>query len=145
MLKLDGFTPGLSAVVQKKVEESDTAVNYGSGVLGRLLATPVFVQLIIKASTETVDPLLPDGYVTVGKSMEFSHEAPTSMGMTITVQSTLERVEGNRLFFRIVACDSLGDVGYGKHERIIVSEKVLWEKAQERLKKPVKELKNYRI
>jgi fluoroacetyl-CoA thioesterase len=145
MLKLDGFVPGMSAVVQKKVEESDTASNYGSGVLGRLLATPVFVQLVIKASTETVDPLLPDGYVTVGKSMEISHEAPTSMGMTISVQSTLEKVEGNRLFFRIVACDALGDVGYGRHERIIVSEKVLWEKAQERLNKPVKELKNYRI
>jgi len=145
MLKLDGFKPGLSGVIQKKIEDTDTASHYGSGVLGKLLATPVFVKLIIKASTETVDSLLPDGYVTVGKSMEFSHEAPTALGMTITVQSTLEKVEGNRLFFKIVACDELGEVGYGKHERIVVSENVLWEKAQERMNRPIKEMKNYRI
>lgn len=145
MIKLDGFKSGLSGIVQKRVEESDTASYYGSGVLGKLLATPVFVKLMIKASTETVDPLLPEGYVTVGKSMEFTHDAPTALGMTITVQSTLESVENNRLFFKIVACDELGEIGHGKHERIVVSEKILWEKAQERTKMPLKELKNYRI
>ncbi len=145
MIKLDGFKAGLSGVVQKRVEEADTASYYGSGVLGKLLATPVFVKLMIKASTEIVDPLLPEGYITVGKSMEFTHAAPTALGMTITVQSTLESVEGNRFVFKIIACDELGEVGHGKHERIVVSEKVLWEKAQERMQKPVEELKNYRI
>ncbi|HPX62363.1 MAG TPA: hypothetical protein PLN25_11420 [Deltaproteobacteria bacterium] len=133
MLELKGLTPGLSSVVQKRIDHEDTAVHYGSGLLDRLLATPTYVAMMIKAATEVVDPKLPDGFVTVGKSMEFTHEAPTALGMTITVKATLEKVDGNRLFFKIDACDEIGTIGFGRHERVVVNEVKLWDKAKERM------------
>lgn len=145
MLKLEGFVPGLSAVVQKKVEEADTAIHCGKGVLGKLLATPALVDLVVKASSDIVESLMPLGYITVGKSMSLTHEAPSALGMIIKVQSTLDKIEGNRLVFKILVCDDIGEIGHGIHERIVMNEEDLWKKAEERMKGKVPELRNYRI
>lgn len=51
---------GLSAVVQKESEQSDTAAHYGEGDFPNLLATPVYIALLIKASTEVVSDKLED-------------------------------------------------------------------------------------
>ncbi len=133
MIELKGLVPGLSAVVQKKIEEEDTASQYGVGMLGKLLSPPSYVDMLIRAAAEAVQPLLPEGFVTVSKSMTFTNEAPTALGMTITVKATLETVDGNRLVFRIDASDEIGEIGHGSNERFVVSEVKLWDKAKERM------------
>jgi len=133
MIELKGLVPGLSAVVQKKIGEEDTASQYGVGLLGKLLSPPSYVDMLIRAAAEAVQPLLPEGFVTVTKTMEFTSEAPTALGMTVTVKATLETVDGNRLVFKIDAWDEIGVIGHGRNERYVVNESKLWENAKERM------------
>ncbi|MDR3559847.1 MAG: hypothetical protein P4N59_00205 [Negativicutes bacterium] len=125
--------PGMYTITGKTVEKSDTAENYGGGMLGNLLATPAYVGLIIKAATDTIDPLLPEGLVSVGRAMQFTHDAPTFQGMTIKVKAIVKAVDGNHILFDITAFDDRGEVGHGQHERAIVRRDFLIQKANERL------------
>lgn len=124
--------PGLTKSVQKVITEQDTALNFGSGALTNLLATPTLSALMIEAAVSTVDPLLPDRFITVGKSMSIIHEHPTMKGMTVTVTAKLSSVDRSRLLFDITAYDELGPIGSGTHERYIVNRDVFMEKAGER-------------
>jgi fluoroacetyl-CoA thioesterase len=125
--------PGINNTVQKLVDESDTATRYGRGSLGSLIATPAFVSLMIDASIATVENRLPDGFVTVGTSFEFTHDAPTCMGMTLRVKSTLVEINGENLLFEIVASDDYGEVGRGRHQRTVVNREHLFKKAEQRI------------
>jgi len=125
--------PGTSHTVQKLVSESDTATHYGSCSLEQLIATPAFVSLMIDASLATVENRLPEGFVTVGTSFEFTHDAPTCLGMTLRVKSTLREIKGETLIFDIVASDDYGDVGRGRHQRAVVNRARLFEKARQRM------------
>ncbi|HHV57060.1 MAG TPA: hypothetical protein GXX50_04765 [Firmicutes bacterium] len=115
------LSPGISAVVQKRVTEADTALHFGSGALKTMFATPVLAALVIEAAVKAVDAELPEGLVTVGTGLEIRHTAPTPQGLTVTVQAVLEKVQDNRLFFRFRAYDEVGEIGHGTHQRAVVS------------------------
>jgi predicted thioesterase len=66
--------------------------------------------------------------------MEFTHEAPTGAGMSVSIQATVTEVKGNRLVFEIIASDELGEIGSGRHERVVVNRDDWTKKVQERLK-----------
>ena len=128
-------TPGISEIVQKTVERKHTGYSYGGGgAMEDLLATPAYVDLMIRAAIQTVDHKLPKGYITVGRSMEFTHEAPTGTGMSVSIQATVTEVKGNRLVFEIIASDELGAIGSGRHERVVVNRDDWAKKVLERLK-----------
>ena len=124
---------GQNAVVRKVVAKSDAAGNYSSG-LQELLATPSCIDMIIRAAVDAVDKHLPEGYVTVGLSVDFSHDLPTSLGMTVNVKAALTEIHGKRLLFKISAWDELGEVGHGKHERMVVEREEILKKAKDRAK-----------
>lgn len=125
---------GMHHTVQKLLDESDTATHYGRGSLGYLIATPAFVSLIIDASIALTKGLLPDGFVTVGTAFNFTHEAPTCLGMTIRVKSTIREINGESILFDIVASDDYGMIGSGQHQRSVVNRARLFEKAAQRLR-----------
>lgn len=125
--------PGISRTVQKTITEADTLA-FGRGALRELLATPSLTALMVEAAIATVDPLLPDGYVTVGKSTSVSYQHPTIIGMTVTVAAMLAEIDKNRLVFEITAFDELGQIARCKHERIIVDAAAFWQKALARCK-----------
>ena len=128
-------TPGISEIVQKTVERKHTGYSYGGGgAMEDLLATPAYVNLMIHAAIQTVDHRLPKGYITVGRTMEFTHEAPTGTGMSVSIQATVTEVRGNRVILEIIASDELGEIGSGRHERVVVNRDDWTKKVQERLK-----------
>ena len=128
-------TPGISEIVQKTVERKHTGYSYGGGgAMEDLLATPAYVNLMIHAAIQTVDHRLPKGYITVGRTMEFTHEAPTGTGMSVSIQATVTEVRGNRVILEIIASDELGEIGNGRHERVVVFRDEWAKKVQERLK-----------
>ena len=128
-------TPGISEIVQKTVERKHTGYSYGGGgAMEDLLATPAYVNLMIHAAIQTVDHRLPKGYITVGRTMEFTHEAPTGTGMSVSIQATVTEVRGNRVILEIIASDELGEIGSGRHERVVVNRDEWAKKVQERLK-----------
>jgi len=128
------YKVGMSAVIQKRIEEPDTARGMGRDSLETLLATPTYVDLMIRAAIEVLKPNFPyqSGFITVGTAMTFNHQAPSALGMTVSVKATLTKIDGNRFFFDIEAFDEVGIIGRGTHERQMVKLQGLLDKVRER-------------
>ncbi|MDD4503771.1 MAG: hypothetical protein PHS15_02950 [Clostridiaceae bacterium] len=133
-MNIPEFKIGMSKSVHKVITRDDTALNFGTGALNNILATPALVALMIEAAVNSIDPLLPDNYITIGKRTEIEHEYPTKEGMTVTVTAKLIEINGNVISFEITAHDELGRIGLGYHERQIVSHNILMKKIEERFK-----------
>ncbi|MBP2645729.1 MAG: hypothetical protein H6Q75_1169, partial [Firmicutes bacterium] len=114
------LSPGMDFVIEKMLSESDTAAHFGSTQLGHLIASPIYVGMMIDTAVKTVEDRLPEGLVSVGRSMAFTHDMPTSLGMKLRMKATLKDIVGDRLFFDIVASDDCGVIGRGTHERVVV-------------------------
>ena len=94
---LSNLEPGLFKAIQKKITEADTAMNFGSGAIKDLLATPALAALMIEAAVQLVDPLLPDNYFTIGKVLNINHLQPTTKGMEVTVSATIKEIKNNKI------------------------------------------------
>lgn len=119
---------GLSATVEIVVTDSDTAIAFGSGSVP-VLATPRLVALCEEAAVAAIAGQIPNGSTTVGMRVQFDHLMPTSVGMPITAEATLEKVSGRRLTFTVSASDHRGLVGAGKVTRVVVDVDRFLEKA----------------
>jgi len=135
MLKVPKIEVGTNITVQRTVQKEDTALNYGSGKLEKLFATPSLVALMIEASVKLLDDKLPEGFITVGKEAQVVHENPTMLGETISVKVEVEEYDGSKIVLKMIAYDEIGTIGRGNHQRIIVNKKSLLEKAEKRAEK----------
>ncbi len=117
---MDELHPGLTGSVTWKATERHSAEAWGSGAVP-VFATPSLVGLMETAAMEALRGRLPDGDTTVGTRIEVSHLAATPIGDEVRADATLVSVDGRRLSFEIVACDSSQTIGEGRHERVIVS------------------------
>ena len=110
---------GATGAKQLVVAEEHTAARWGSGAL-YVLSTPHMVALMEGAAVNAVDPLLPEGYCTVGTRLDVRHVAATPMGQEVTARAELLEIDGRRLVFRVEATDGAGVIGEGTHERFII-------------------------
>jgi len=111
--------PGLVGEQQITVELQNTARHLGSGNVS-VLATPEMVRLMEGAAVAAVDPLLPEGYRTVGIRIDVQHLAATPTGMAVRTRAELVEVDGRKLTFRVEAFDDAEKVGEGTHHRMII-------------------------
>jgi len=111
--------PGLTGEYPVQVVPENTAQHLGSGSVS-VFATPELVRSMERASVRAVDPLLPEGYRTVGTHVDVRHLAATPVGMTIRARAELIEVDGRRLTFRVEAFDDVEKIGEGTHERMII-------------------------
>ena len=135
MDKIHDFKVGETFTIQKKVTEDDTALNYGSGMLENLFATPSLVALMIEASSKLMDGQLPEGYITVGRKAMVEHNKPTVLGETVSVKVTIGEIIGSIVMIEMVAYDEVGEIGKGHHERVIVNKQSLLDRANKREEK----------
>jgi fluoroacetyl-CoA thioesterase len=110
---------GLIGEREIQVEAEQTARHLGSGNVS-VLATPEMIRLMEGAAVSAVDPLLPEGYSTVGIQIQVNHMAATPLGMRVRVRAELQEVDGRKLTFRVQAFDDVEQVGEGFHQRMIV-------------------------
>lgn len=120
--------PGLAARLVITVTEADTAIAAGSGDVP-VLATPRVIALCEKASLQAVGAHLSPGETTVGTRVQLDHLAPTAVDHEVTVDATLERIEGRRLLFKVSVSDGRGLVAAGKVTRAVVERRRFLEKA----------------
>lgn len=135
MIEVPKVKVGSNITIQRVVREEDTALNYGSGKLEKLFATPSLVALMIEASVKLIDDKLPEGFITVGKIAKVVHEKATILGETVSVKVEVREFDGNNIILEMIAYDEIGTIGRGTHQRIVVNKKSLLEKATERAAK----------
>lgn len=130
---MNSLKPGIKGEAAVVVDDSDTALAYGSGGVP-VFATPAMIGLMEKAALSSVDPLLEDGMTTVGTVLNVQHLAATPVGMRVTATSELTEVAGRRLVFLVEARDDVEVVGRGTHERFIVTQKKFLDRAASKKK-----------
>lgn len=114
------IAPGLAAIIDHVVGESDTSASMGTSDVP-VLATPRIILLAEQATAEALAGRLDPGLSAVEHRVEISHLAPTPVGAKVKVEAVLETVDGRRLIFRVSVSDSRGLVAAGRFTRVIVS------------------------
>jgi predicted thioesterase len=111
---------GLTYTSRLTVGNENTAIALGSGDMP-VLATPAMMALMENAAMLAVASALEDGDTTVGGHIESSHLRPTPVGAEVSATATLEKVEGRKLYFKIIAHQGDVVIGEGTHLRFIVN------------------------
>lgn len=123
---------GLTGEREIRVEDAQTARHLGSGNVS-VLATPEMIRLMEGAAVSAVDPLLPEGYSTVGIQIQVNHLAATPLGMRVRVRAELQQADGRKLTFRVQAFDELEQIGEGTHQRMIIDLARFKQRVEEKL------------
>ena len=90
-------------------------------VMPKVFATGYLVALCEWACIELIKPHLDwPAEQSVGTQVNLSHTAATPPGLTITVSTRLENIEGRKLTFKITAHDGVDQISEGMHERFII-------------------------
>jgi fluoroacetyl-CoA thioesterase len=110
---------GLKGEARLTVGEADTARALGSGDVD-VLGTPRLVALFEQATVEALDGILDADQTTVGMRVQIDHLQPTPVGAEVTVEASLDKIEGRRMSFTVTASDSGGLVAAGKVTRVVV-------------------------
>jgi len=58
---------------------------------------------------------------TVGIHINVSHEAATPIGLTVTANVELIKIDGRKLTFKVEAHDGVDLISQGTHERFIIN------------------------
>ena len=85
-----------------------------------VLATAYMAVMMEGACTKVLRPHLDAGEGSLGIHLNVSHVAATVPGQTVTVTATIEKVEGRKVTFRVVAHDGIDKIGEGLHQRAVV-------------------------
>ena len=88
--------------------------------------------LMEETAWKSVADDLEPGMGTVGIRLELDHLAPTPIGMKVQCESVLEKVEGRKLTFSIMAKDEKGIIGKAVHERFVIEEEKFQSKADQK-------------
>ncbi|MCP2328543.1 putative thioesterase [Hamadaea flava] len=126
---------GLTAQVQLRVSDADTAQALGSGDVP-VLGTPRVLALAEAATVAATARHMPSDATTVGVRAELDHRSPTAVGRTVVAQALLVKVDGRRLIFDITVRDEDLVVADGRVERILVDRQRFIAKATDALDGP---------
>ena len=125
---------GIKGTKEITVTNELTAKTMKSGALD-VFATPAMIALMEEVAYKSVAPELEEGCGTVGTMMNIKHVAATPVGMKVTCETELVKVDGRALTFSVKAYDECGLRGEGEHERFIVDDVKFQSKANGKLNK----------
>src|SRR5262249_25122724 len=91
------------------------------------------VALMEIAAARLLHPLLKEGELSVGVSIDVKHGAATPVGCRVRAVATYQGQEGKLHRFRVEAFDDAGPIGSGEHLRAIVNAERLVTGARRRM------------
>ena len=131
--------PGLKHTLSFKVPRNKTVpylypetTNFQG--MPEVFATGFMVGLFEWVCIELLAEHLDAGEGSLGTHVDFSHDAATPAGMTITVEAECVGVEGPKVRFRVSGHDGIDKIGGGEHERFVVR----WDKFNARVAEKAK-------
>ena len=101
------------------VQDQHTAAHIGSGTV-KVLATPVMIAFIEITALALMGQSLEEGYTSVGTRLDIRHLAPSPLGRTVRVRTTVEQVDGDKVILQAEVWDGQTLVGSGTHERFVI-------------------------
>jgi fluoroacetyl-CoA thioesterase len=120
------LTPGLTHTFRFTVPPNKTVPHlYPESEMFRqmpeVFATGFMVGLLEWTCIEAIRPHLDwPTEQSLGTHVNFSHEAATPPGLTVTVQVRLTNVDGRKLRFEVEAHDGIDIISRGTHERVVI-------------------------
>ena len=117
---------------KKLTSPNDSCANAGSPELYFLVSTPAIIHMMIEASSQMLDDLLPKDYITIGVYMDITHENPTLVGEEIVLSTKVVKVNGNELTLEYTGSDTHGVFCKGNYVRRIVNKNKLMENSFKR-------------
>lgn len=104
-------------------------------VMPKVFATGFMVGLFEWACIKAINPYL-DFPVeqTIGTDVRLNHSVSTPPGLTIKVKTKLEKIEGRKLTFSIIADDGVEKISKGTRERFIIDTAKFNSKAEAKAK-----------
>jgi predicted thioesterase len=110
---------GHTIEAEQTVTEDFTASHIGSGRL-QVYATPAMVAFVERTASDLCQSVLPQGYTSVGVTLNVRHLAPTPIGKQIRLRLTVREIVENRIRFTATLQDELEPIGEVDHERVVV-------------------------
>lgn len=126
--------PGIKGKKEITVTSERTAKAMASGLLD-VYATPSMIALMENTAFESIASYLEEGTGTVGTALNVKHVSATPVGMKVTCETELIKVDGRALTFSVKAYDETGLIGEGEHERFIIFNDKFQAKADSKLVK----------
>ena len=123
---------GLTREERGLSDEAHSARAVGSGLLP-VLATPVMTALMEQAAATAIGEFLPEGWTSVGISLDIEHTSATPLGMGFRAEAEVTAVEGRKVLFAVRAYDDAGEIGHGTHARFAVESEPFLAKAAKKL------------
>ena len=130
--------PGAIGKAELVVQPSDCASDLDVGNAPDEKFPPVFattrmIALMEMAGARVLKPLLQEGEMSVGVTVDIIHSAATPIGAKATATATYRGRDGKLFVFDVVAHDPGGEIGRGTHKRAIISRERLLAGAAQRL------------
>jgi len=126
---------GASAEASLTVQHSDTAqalaISPGDS-FPEVLATSRMILLMEVAAARAMNPMLVDGQMSVGVSVNVKHTAATPIGCVVRAIASYLGPEGKLHRFKVEAFDAAGAIGEGEHTRAVVATERLLAGAERR-------------
>jgi fluoroacetyl-CoA thioesterase len=102
------------------VVDDSTAVSFLGHAGARVLGTPWMILWMERTSRDAIKPFLPEGWDTVGTTVNIRHLSAAPMGARVTFRAEVIEQTPKRVLFRVSAESALGVVGDGTHERALI-------------------------
>jgi len=103
------------------VAPAHLASNFKDAMLPPVLSTPVMIMVMENAALNALKPYLEPGESAVGTRIDVRHIAATPVGKRVTGEAQVTKVDGRRINFTVRAADEKEEIGYGSHERVLVT------------------------
>ena len=122
---------GASASKSVVVTHDLTVAHYHPD-MPEVYGTPFMIYLMEVAAADAIEPFLPNGWVSVGASINVRHLAATPTGFTVTAFAKVIAIEERLITFHISAHDGIETIGQGEHVRTAIELRRFENKVQEK-------------
>ena len=106
---------------EKRLVTGENAISFLGIEDARVLSTPHMIGLMEWTCRNTIQPLLEEGFDTVGTHVNVAHLAAAPIGMMVTFTCEVTAADNRRVQFKVEAWDEKEKVGEGTHERAIIN------------------------